>query len=107
MFDKDKKAKAPFIFSIQDELLSNLIIQNPEFKKLLTIRAFRRVRYFKKLFAQKNQWAQMRFKAALLGIKGKEFTKSNLEVNPARLTEESMSYESLVMYQNASDDEKT
>ena len=49
----------------------------------------------------------MRFKAALLGIKGKEFTKSNLEVNPVRLTEESMTYESLVMYQNASDDEKT
>ena len=40
----------------------------------------------------------MRFKAALLGIKGKEFTKSNLEIDPVRLTEERMPFETLVMY---------
>lgn len=81
--------------------------KNPEFKQLLTIRAIRRQRYFKKLYEQKNQWAQMRFKAALLGIKGKEFTKSNLDINPVRLTEENMAYENLIMYRNYSDCEQT
>lgn len=49
----------------------------------------------------------MRFKAALLGIKGKEFTKSNLQVVPVRLTEESIPYESMIMYRNISEDEET
>jgi hypothetical protein len=30
----------------------------------------------------------MRFKAALLGVKGREFTKSNLKIEPVRLTED-------------------
>ena len=46
-----------------------------------------------------------KFITALLGLKGDEFLRKSLKLQPARLTEDAMEYESLMMYNNFSDNE--
>lgn len=43
MYEKDKKPlNGPYIFSILGEKMDSILINHPEFKKLLKIRAIRR-----------------------------------------------------------------
>ena len=67
----------------------------------MKIRALRRQRYFKKIYKQKNKWAEV------LQTTGNtdQVAIPEHEQKAVRLTEDGMKYEALMMYNNFSEDE--
>ena len=101
------------IFSIQEPYLLEIFDDFPDFKSLLQIRALRRQHYFKRIRDQLSKMVKVRKnkKAFTIG-QGKDsvnniFNKDLLSQKKARLIEDKIPYEDLVIQNNFSEDEGT
>ena len=100
----DRSIRDIKIFGLQDRYLTQIFDRFPEFKEVLQIRAMRRHHYFRKL---RHQQANALYLREKYWDDYERFKTGMMKLKKARLTEESMQYDDLVVLDNFSEDETT
>jgi sulfur transfer complex TusBCD TusB component (DsrH family) len=100
---RNKPAK---IFALVDDALDNIFDSFPDFQKIFELRALRRQHYFKKLKNQMREFTKIKEDEDSRELSFDQSMERKCAVKKARLVEDQMSYEELIMQENFSEHEE-